>query len=103
MATGPEEIRQHIRIYLMVFASLAVLTVVTVAASYLNVALPLGIAIALLIASVKATLVACYFMHLISERKSIYALLILSLVFLLVMLVVPLLTNSDMLQSKYVS
>lgn len=103
MATGPEEIRQHIRIYLTVFASLAVLTVVTVAASYLNVTLPLGIAIALLIASVKATLVACYFMHLISERKSIYALLILSFVFLLVMLVVPLLTNSDMLQSKYVS
>ena len=40
-----EDVREHVRVYLMVFAALAVLTIVTVAISYLD--LPTGYAITL--------------------------------------------------------
>src|SRR5215467_2998622 len=66
----------HIRRYLFVFWALIFGTVITVAASYI----PFGnreinIGVALLIAICKASLVACYFMHLISERKMIYGIM----------------------------
>src|SRR6266571_2917141 len=63
----------HIRRYLFVFYALLFGTLVTVAASYIpfgNRAVNIGVA--LFIAICKASLVACYFMHLISERKMIY-------------------------------
>jgi cytochrome c oxidase subunit 4 len=68
-----EHFSEHIRRYLYVFYALLFGTVITVAASYI----PFGnreinIAVALFIAICKASLVACYFMHLISERKMIY-------------------------------
>lgn len=67
---------EHIRRYLFVFYALLFGTVITVAASYI----PFGnrefnIAVALLIAICKASLVGCYFMHLISERKMVYCIL----------------------------
>jgi cytochrome c oxidase subunit IV len=68
-----DHLSQHIRRYLFVFYALIFGTIVTVGASYI----PFGnrevnIAVALFIAICKASLVACYFMHLISERKMIY-------------------------------
>ena len=102
-SAGADEIRKHVRVYLVVFAALAVLTVVTVLASYWEVSPPLGIALALLIASVKASLVASYFMHLISERKTIFTILILTFLFLIVMLLVPLFTDTERLVSSGVS
>ena len=96
------DVGKHVRVYITVFIALAFLTVVTVAASYLDVSMPAAIAIALVIASVKASMVACYFMHLISERKLIYSLLILSFFFLLVMLLIPVLTGGDMVLSERV-
>ena len=98
-AGGAEDIRKHVRVYLIVFAALGVLTVVTVLASYWDVNPTINIAIALLIAAVKASLVASYFMHLISEKKAIYGILILTVVFLIVMLLIPILTNTDRLVS----
>ena len=98
-----EHIKQHVRVYLMVFSALAVLTVVTVLASHLDVSTPTAVVIALIIASIKATLVASYFMHLISERKTIYAILILSVLFLIVVLLVPTFTGNEMLVSDLVS
>ena len=73
------DVSKHVRGYLIVFGALLIGTVLTVWASYIhfgdkdsNVA---NIAVALLIASVKAFLVAGYFMHLISEKKMIYSIL----------------------------
>jgi len=100
---GPEEIRKHVKIYLTVFATLAILTVVTVLVSYLPVSTPVAIAIALIVASVKASLVGSYFMHLISERQAIYGILILSVACLILMLLIPVLTDIDMLISSDVS
>src|SRR5215467_8603007 len=64
---------EHIRRYLYVFYALLFGTLITVGASYIkfgNHAVNIGVA--LFIAICKASLVACYFMHLISERKMIY-------------------------------
>ena len=72
----PEEFAQHVRRYLYVFYALIFGTLITVGASYI----PFGnreinIGVALFIAISKASLVACYFMHLISERKLIYGIM----------------------------
>ena len=102
-AADHEDIRKHVRIYVTVFVALAVLTVVTVLPSYLNVSTPLAVVIALFIATIKGTLVASYFMHLISEKRTIFGLLILSAVFLIVMLLIPALTDVGTLVSGHVS
>ncbi|HXI14142.1 MAG TPA: cytochrome C oxidase subunit IV family protein [Thermoanaerobaculia bacterium] len=81
-----EEIRKETRTYLIVFAALAVLTVVTVAVSYLKLSVGLGIAVALAIASVKGFLVAGFFMHLFSERKLLYSILLVTVLFFGVLL-----------------
>ncbi len=60
----------------MVFGALIVGTILTVWASYINFGTPTAnIVVALIIASVKATLVASFFMHLIDERKLVYGVL----------------------------
>jgi cytochrome c oxidase subunit 4 len=87
------DIQKHVRAYLMVFAALMILTGVTVGVYYLHVPFALGVTIALLVATVKGALVACVFMHLISERKLIYAVLILTVVFFFVLLLLPVLTS----------
>lgn len=94
-----EAVRRHTRVYFVVFAALAVLTVVTVWVSYLQLTPVLAITVALIIATIKGALVAAYFMHLISERKAIYAVLLLTLVFFLVLLFMPLSSYFDQLTS----
>jgi cytochrome c oxidase subunit IV len=89
------EIDRHIKIYITVFVALMVLTVVTVAISYLHLPVPLAVTVALLVATVKGSLVACFFMHLISEKKLIYAVLLLTVVFFAVLLALPAFTHSD--------
>lgn len=74
--SSPEELKKSIRTYKFIFGALLVGTVLTVWAATLefNHTHPaVGITIALIIASVKSFLVAGYFMHLISEKKAIYA------------------------------
>ena len=55
-----------------------VLTIVTVAISRLHLSVPIAVTVALFVAIIKGSLVACYFMHLISEKKLIYAVLALT-------------------------
>ena len=66
-----DHVQHHIAIYKKVAAALAVLTFMTVAVSYLEVAVPLAVTIALLIAATKGSLVLSFFMHLIEEKKSV--------------------------------
>ena len=96
MSGSPEETRKHIDIYMKVAGALAVLTAVTVIASYLDVAVPLAIIIALIIATAKGSLVVSYFMHLVEERSRTLAVaLALTVVFWLVLMLVPIMTISD--------
>lgn len=98
-----DEARRHRNLYLIIFAALGGLTIVTVAIAGLDLPRPLGIAIALLVASVKASLVAAVFMHLLSEKKVLYALLILCGFFFIVLMLLPVFTDFEppwrMLQS----
>jgi len=91
----PADIDKHVRVYITVFVALMVLTIVTVAISYLDLAVPVAVTVALLVATVKGTLVACYFMHLISEKKLIYAVLILTAAFFVALLALPVVTHSN--------
>jgi cytochrome c oxidase subunit 4 len=53
------------------------------------------VTLALVVATVKGTLVACYFMHLVSERKLIYAVLALTVVFFAVLVALPIFSYHD--------
>jgi cytochrome c oxidase subunit 4 len=86
------EIDRHVRVYITVFVALMALTIITVAISYLHLPVPMAVTAALLVATVKGSLVACYFMHLISEKKLIYAVLALTAVFFAALLALPALT-----------
>jgi cytochrome c oxidase subunit 4 len=71
-----EEMRHHIRRYLIVGVALAIGTALTVWASLINFgSREINIVVALIIATAKGGLVAGFFMHLISEKKMIYAVL----------------------------
>ena len=89
-----EEITKHVRTYIMVFVALLILTGVTVGIYYLELSVPKAIALALFVATVKGSLVACYFMHLLSEKKLILWIMTLTVAFFFVLLFVPLLTSS---------
>jgi cytochrome c oxidase subunit 4 len=86
---NPEEFKKHLGKYYVVFVALLCLTAVTVGVSYLHLARPVAIAVALVIAAVKAGLVAGVFMHLISEKKVIFAVLVLTAAFFLLVLLLP--------------
>lgn len=92
------EIKKHVRTYIIVFMSLMALTVVTVAISYLHLEVHEAIIAALFIATIKGSLVASYFMHLISEKKLIYMALILTAVFFAVLIGIPLLGHHDVIR-----
>lgn len=94
-AAHSEDIKKHVRTYVMVFVSLMALTIVTVAVSYLHLSIVPAIAVALIIAAIKGSLVASYFMHLISERKLIYFVLILTAIFFIALMTLPIGHMSD--------
>ena len=86
---SPQEIQKHVKIYISVFVALAFLTMVTVAISYLRLPTPKAVLVALVIASIKGSLVAAFFMHLISEKQIIFSVLALAFLFFLVLLLLP--------------
>jgi cytochrome c oxidase subunit IV len=70
------DLAHSVRGYLFVYFALLAGTGLTVWASFIHFGSPeVNIAVALVIAVVKACLVAGYFMHLISERRMIYGVL----------------------------
>ena len=87
---------EHVRRYLYIFYALLFGTLLTVGASYI----PFGnhainIAVALVIACGKAFLVAGFFMHLISERKMIYAVLSFTVFFFSALMYLTLYSMAD--------
>lgn len=75
-SNNAHDVSKEVKKYLFVFAALLVGTLITVWASFIDFGGPrMNILVALIIATVKASLVACFFMHLIDEKKTIYAFL----------------------------
>ena len=87
------DIDRHVKIYISVFVALMALTIITVAISRLHLPVHQAVTIALIVAFIKGSLVAAFFMHLISEKKLIYAVLALTVAFFVVLLFVPALTH----------
>ena len=74
-APGPE-VAVHVKSYIIVLIALMFLTCLTVALSYFDFgSLHANIVVALIVATIKAGLVALIFMHLNHEKKQIYTLL----------------------------
>jgi len=82
-------VKQHVRVYLTVFFALAALTIITVTISYLRLPTIFAISVAMVVATVKAGLVAGYFMHLISEQKVILWILLLCAAFFAALMLLP--------------
>jgi cytochrome c oxidase subunit IV len=92
---SPEAIKKEIRRYLIVLGALATLTLVTVGISRLHLPSWESIALGLAVATIKGSLVAAFFMHLISERKLIYAVLLFTVFFFAMLLWGPWHHNYD--------
>jgi len=82
MSDHSTDISKHIRGYMIVGGTLLIGTILTVLASYVDLGHHWNIVLALIIATVKASLVALFFMHLISERQMIYVVLAFTAIFL---------------------
>ena len=95
MHSDPEAIRKTVRTYWMIGAALFVFTVITVAVNQIHLAVPLAITVALIIATMKGSMVAAVFMHLSHERKWIYGALILTVIGFAILMLVPTLTMND--------
>lgn len=95
MHADPAELKKSVRSYITVFVALMAFTVITVAAASFHFAVPVAITIALIIAAMKGSMVAGVFMHLSHEKQAIYGALLLTIVFFIVLLFIPVLTNMD--------
>jgi cytochrome c oxidase subunit 4 len=81
-AHSAEDIAKHVKIYVAVFIALLVGTAVTVGLNAVHFdSKAITISIALFVAVIKAALVAGFFMHLISEKKAIYAMMVATVFF----------------------
>ena len=91
------DVSKHIKGYLMIGAVLLAGTALTVWAAHIHFGShSMNIAIGLIIATVKASLVALYFMHLISEKTAIYMFLSVTVFFFLGLMVLTLWSFADL-------
>ncbi len=75
--------------YWLVFGALMAGTVLTVAVSYIHLPPAPAIALGLLIATIKASLVAAFFMHLKGEKKMVWVALGVTAVLMIGFIIVP--------------
>ena len=85
----PMNVRTHVKAYIIVFAALLGLTALTVSVAMLHLSTGEAVIIALFIASIKGSLVACFFMHLLSEKRLIPILLAFTVFFFFALLLLP--------------
>jgi caa(3)-type oxidase subunit IV len=95
MHSDPEAIRATIRRYWMIGGALFAFTVITVAVNQVHLAIPLAITVALIIATLKGSMVASVFMHLSHEKKWIYGALLLTVIGFIILMTVPYFTLHD--------
>ena len=90
------EAKKHMRTYAIVGVALAIGTGLTVWAAFINFgSREINIIAALIVASTKGFLVAGFFMHLISEKKMIYAVLACTVFFATGLMFLTLLSMSN--------
>jgi caa(3)-type oxidase subunit IV len=97
MHSDPEAMKKSVRTYLKVGAALYAFTILTVAVNRVHLAVPLAIVVALIVATIKGSMVARVFMHLREERRWIYGMVILMAAGFFVLLLIPVFTVHDMI------
>jgi cytochrome c oxidase subunit 4 len=91
-----ESIKKHRKVYVAVFLALLAGTLVTVLLRSLHFSsFWITVTIALTVATIKASLVAAYFMHLSNERKAIYSTLLVTAFFLVAMMYIFIHARTD--------
>ena len=100
MAESLEELDRHVRTCIGIFVALLGLTLVTVAVSYLELSVPATISVALCIALVKGSMVVSFFMHLISEKRLVFWSLALTVIFFLLLMILPIATDQDIVTQE---
>lgn len=96
-AHDDHDVSKHVRTYLLIGAFLLIGTVLTVWAAQIHFGShAMNIAIGLLIATVKAALVALFFMHLISEKTAIYMFMGVTVFFFAGLMVLTLWASHDL-------
>lgn len=96
MTDGHADLHKQTGLYMTIFALLIVGTVVTVAVAQVDLGAGLNVVAALLIATVKASLVAAIFMHLKWEKAPpLWWILAICAVFFVALMFLPLLTVLD--------
>jgi cytochrome c oxidase subunit IV len=90
-----DDVKQAVRTYWKIGAALFMFTAITVAVNRVHLAVPFAITVALVIAATKGSMVASVFMHLAHERAWVYWSLVITVVFFIALLFLPILTVSD--------
>ena len=96
MAHGHEDLQKHVKTYVKIGIILGVATVITVGLSYVE--LPThgqNLIVGMIVAAIKAALVALVFMHLNHESPLIYKVLAFTIFFLIAIFVLTYLTHGD--------
>ena len=78
-----------------VFIALVVLTLVTVAVSFLKVSFIEAFFIAITVATIKGSLVLSYFMHLLDEKPAVIWILATTMIAFLILMFIPLISMTD--------
>lgn len=96
MAHGTEDLQKHVKTYIKIGVILGIATVITVGLSYIE--LPThgqNLIVGMIVAAIKAALVALIFMHLNHERSLIYKVLAFTVFFLIAIFVLTYLAHGD--------
>jgi len=81
--SNSKDIKKEVSQYIRIFFALGILTITTVGIAYIDVeTMWIAVLLAMIVASIKSTLVAGFFMHLFHEKKIIYLFLGITLVLL---------------------
>ena len=95
-AAEAAHIAAHIGGYIKVGVGLLVLTGITVGLSYVDFgSRQMNIIVGMIVATIKASMVAAIFMHLKGEKMTIWRFLIMTAIFVLGLFMLTLLTHSD--------
>ena len=95
MHSDSTEVKKSIRTYMLVGAALLMFTAITVGANQFHFGVPVAVTVALIIATMKGSMVAGVFMHLSHEKQLIYGTLLLTAAFFFMLLFLPVLAHMD--------
>jgi caa(3)-type oxidase subunit IV len=97
-----DHVRSHVPVYIGVFLALIIFSFITVALTGFHIPIVwLAVGLGLLVAIVKGSLVAIFFMHLSAEAKAIYWTLALTGVLFLPLLFLPLFAELNMARDEH--